>query len=1139
LITAAAGFGTAATGGAGAFAFAWVPAAIAGGSQLAMLALDELTKKSPGKAERKNSNGYAREGDRLSAQGLPIPMIFCYRQEVAANEDYHPEGGCYVEKMLLNQYIECTSGRTWLHSIYLLAAGQAPGMAYGAISEISEGRDIDDDKPQLLVNGQPLDNYNNGWSIGESQYQEIDIDFRRGVKNQPVYADFSRIYSQIINPQDLNEFGIDYKVKLTSTPTIVAAPNTNIVAATVTGKKVRKTLTNNAWNSGVFGSKQVRRNQWFQFSPVVFGARVAAGLSNNDTDQSASSIKHGFILLLASNEAQVTENGNIIPLPPIYYTTESLFVVRWTDDDQIQYEVDGVIVYTSAIAPVAPLYPDIALWSNGAGLDRVRTTKETGGLIDPSGETTISFTVDDEDRLNPYQRYIAEGGCYGVPMQILAKKDQSGADLFSATSVNNSNVSNITNGSRLYSYSDSRWSTISRVNRLDLLFRFYLYRRNKDNELNTKGMLFDIYIRPVPKQGVGWKLIARIFAKGEAPDYIYRMFSIRNLPLGNYRLKIEPLICDPGGMPIWELDDSGNTARANTGVTIFGREIVCHFEGTIAAQVESLSFDDDLYPQVSTQEQVPGTLVSINQVIEVGGRNEGVSNAGNNDNLVLPSYPNLATMRTILSDSRHLGQSVLIDPYINKGSEIPNLMAAGNAFGGSAGNVLIGEDHSAIAKVGWILRNLKKRKESGITAIAGGSITTATALDWEQNDPYLIFFIAPSAYLPDVFAHLIRTPWGGIPRNIDPDLGVDYWSLVKSRAFCKKNRYFWDDSINETTGFYERMEKGLPGSLLMPYQPDGRIGMLPDEQAAPKVVLNQDNIKNYAYDYDSKTHPYNRVQVNYRDGRMQFDRQSARHQFSEIIFETYAVWKGNERPHSVSMDYPANTRKQQTVDVVKRILRSYIIQRPTISFSTDYRTLEAAGMEIGDVMSVSHCWTAINDLGGMAKPSPGGFRICGSGNKGNAAQYRGLFYVPSAAKADDRVVNKDGAQVATILTVSTEGLATVDAVLDEGSYSIHPALLRSGVSYFEAGGALLVQSVTEIAPGLWSGAIVPGDGAFVNIDLDDSQSSLWRLSSVTIQNGICACQASKYSDRLYEDAQVGESEAAYVMTADNVETFWS
>jgi hypothetical protein len=1129
LVTATAGF---ATGGAG---FALAPALIAGGSALASLALDELMRGRKGKAERRNEQGYARGGDQPVSQGFPIPLVFCNRQDEANRSDYHPEGGCYVGKYLINQIIECHTGRTWLSSIYLISAGQAPGTNYGAIAQVSEGRERNDDRPQLLVNGQPVDNYNNGWSVGEDDYTEIDIEFRAGTATQPAYAGMERIYSQVVNVEDLGEFGIDRKTEINGSPTVISAPPLGLVNAAVNGRTVKKTSGGNSWNAGAFGSRQVRRGQWFQFSPgETIGQRVAAGLSASDTDQTQSSIRHGFLLLLGTNEAQVIENGAVIPTAPLFYAADSLFVIRWTADDTIQYELDGVVVHTSAIAPAPPLFPDIALWSAGATIDRVRTS--AGGIAGSATETALRFTVDDDERINPGQKYLVGTNCYGTPIDILAKRDQPGDDLFSAQVIPGSQGGAIAGGQEIYSYSKAAWSTIGRVNRLDLLLRFYLYRRNEDGKLSKKGMLFDLWIRPIPAQGVGWRRLCRVFVKGKSADYIYRMLSIRNLPLGNYRLKIEPLICDPGGVPIWELDDKGREVRPQTGVNLFGRSVVCYFEGTTSANVEAIGFNEDDYPQTSSQEQMPGALVSVNQVVEVGGSNEGVRNTGNSDNLPLPRYLNLATMKVSLSDSRYLGQRVNIDPYVYKGQQIPNLMAAGNAIAGSSSNSLATKTNlSAIAKVGWIVRNLRRRTEAPITGVMSGAIATGLPLNWEAGDPYLIYFIGASAYLPDIFAYLIRSEWGGIPRVIDPDLGVDYWSLVKSRQFCVANKYFWDDSLDESESLFERIERELPGSRLMPYQPDGRVGCLPDERMAPKLALNQESISDYEFDYDSRTHPYNRVQVNYRDGRMLFERQSAKHQMSEVIFETVEAFKQTSRANAIALDFPAVTRRAQAIEVASSTLKSYIFHRPTINFKTDYGTLESSDIEVGDVVSVSHCWSAVDDIGGKSIATSDGFKISCTSEKGNVAASKGKLYVPDAARIGDRLFDCGGNFVAEIVNINN-GVGTPSiSTIPDGCYLLRSGELREGVAYWGNSSAV----VTERMDGTFVGASVP-DGEIVNVEWYGQQSTLWRITAMAIADGIVSCTARRYDDRTYNNTEVANVDAArFVLTVDNQSLFFA
>jgi hypothetical protein len=878
-----------------------------GALQLGLSVLLEPKARKEVKEAKLTRSPRERGGDPVVA-GQVVPVVY-------ANRRINPYGGCYVEKHLISQWLEITQGSTKLHSLYAFSSGQAPNQDWGEIVEI--------DDYYFQINGNPKEYYKDS---------EIDIEFRAGTQNQPVFTDFRNLYSRLINPDSNNQFGLDRRTRISGNVTNTISTATNLIGVTNTPRsKLTKPPGTAGWNAGAFAAKPLRGNGFVQFSPQPDSPSgssttgvMAAGLSAQNLSTSNTAIQYGWQLNGAV--AFPAENGLQVGAP-VGYNADSLFVVRYDQVDGISYELDGVTVFNSTSIPAARLYPIFAINSINSGFDRVRT--DDGQIKFGIDTGSSSFNVEDGDRIEPWQKYLFRTSCFGEVVQIQSKTDVNNI-------VTDGALTGAGNDTAIYSYADAYYATRSRVNRIGLNFAFRLYKRDKENELKNMGILFDIFIDTQPSTGEVF--LTRVYAKAKNADTVYRQLWIRNLKLGNYRLRFVPYPCDPGGnTPIELLKE--NKFITVPGATIAGQQCQLYFDGIASAAINDLEWDQ---PQISTQESIPGRLMSVNEQVVLPAAN-----------LPKPRYRGLALMAVRLSDSAHLGDTIETSLFVSQARKIHGWIVGDRAAANGIGTVTLPAQSLAGVQPGFILRNLTTKTQGIVQSVAGNTVFSTTAMAFRAGDNVAIAFYLASNYFPDICCDFARNAFGGIPNAIDPDWEIDYPSMAESREFCRVNGYFFDDNISESIPFTQFLSRHCQASILLPHQPDGKYGMLPDVKRPIKYVFNQENSKNFKYSVDFANRPFNRVQVNWRDGEDLFSQENNKQYLRTTIAETRNLYNEQEYPYTEVLDYPSITKAAQASLVASRALKRYLYQQSAVDFEVSLS--HAMRVKSNDHISFHHC----------------------------------------------------------------------------------------------------------------------------------------------------------------------------------------
>ena len=897
------------------------------------------------------------QGGQVAPSGGVLPRIYC-------NRSINPAGGVRVGGILIHSRVETRRGTNILYQLYVIAAGQSERLGYGQLGAIST--------ELTLFNQQPRRNFND---------REIRMITRLGTRDQSVIPEFP-YYSQNITPPDYAVFGVDSRAKVGGSATSTN-PNFNTVNAIVEGSTVTKTggLLGNidAWNAGVFGQEGLQADGTFSFTAPV--GTAAAGLSTTDQDQNWTSIQFGF--LFTNNQATVMESGTArtgaIPVTP-----GSSYAVQ-IDNGQIFYLVNGGVVYTSAIVPSFPLYPDIALFTQNVQITNIAVGDggfaiegSITGTLTPTPNQGSSATSDEIlDLFTPAQDYVISisGETKRDPMFYVIDKD-SRFNQRNRTITTSPPVSGY-NGKTIYAAWFARYENTKRVDRCDFNLLFNLSARyqnsknqnDKDNgKLVTHGTLFDVWIRPVSSPiGTEVRLI-RCVVKNRTSNKTYRGFRIMNLKLGRYYYEIRPLTAIPDdqpNIPIYELTDNGygitdetdteQLPTIQTGVTLLGNTIAVQGEleqiTDLGAIRKWIGYDKKV--NVSSESGATGRINSINEIVHWSSIGKTIE-----------TYPGLALTGYRFRASERLQQAPALAALIPEGSVVPNWIGAGIASSLSTASLLNAPGHNFIAdgvQNGYWIRNLDKGIDGQITAVTASTIATSTPMQWNgnTNDRFAIYFLGSTCYLPDAFADYVRNDFGGIPDLLDPDEYIDYPSIVRSRKFCVANQYFYDDLTDQRVPFSQWAEEQARFSYLYAVRIDGRFGLTPDTQTPIDAVFNASNSRNFKLDYpDWQANVTNTIVIRFVDGREIFDQTGARHREVTVTVQTTAAYDGLVSPVVEEINARSIKDDEQAINIACLRLKSLRQNLISLSFDTSYA---AAYVQAGDIVSIQHAAIDVNE----------------------------------------------------------------------------------------------------------------------------------------------------------------------------------
>ncbi len=150
---------------------------------------------------------------------------------------------------------------------------------------------------------------------------------------------------------------------------------TSAVGVTVNGNNLTKSAATTGWNAGAVSTKALASGDGFvEFTVGDTNKHKMCGLSNGNTNQSYTDIDFalypnasGLIYIYEGGiQRQQNGNGGIFGT----YTTSTRLSVS-VENGAVKYRKDGVLLYTSALAPTYPLRVDTSLYAQGASINNV------------------------------------------------------------------------------------------------------------------------------------------------------------------------------------------------------------------------------------------------------------------------------------------------------------------------------------------------------------------------------------------------------------------------------------------------------------------------------------------------------------------------------------------------------------------------------------------------------------------------------------------------------------------------------------------------------------------------------------------------------------------------------------------------
>jgi hypothetical protein len=138
---------------------------------------------------------------------------------------------------------------------------------------------------------------------------------------------------------------------------------TNLVGVTASGNDLTKTSTAGGWNAGATSSQTFTGDGSVEFSTDENTTGKMCGLSNGSAGQNYTEIDYA-LFLGAANQVRVYENGALRGSFGTYIAGDKFKVA--VEAGVVKYYKNGVLFYTSAVAPTYPLLVDTSFNTPGA-----------------------------------------------------------------------------------------------------------------------------------------------------------------------------------------------------------------------------------------------------------------------------------------------------------------------------------------------------------------------------------------------------------------------------------------------------------------------------------------------------------------------------------------------------------------------------------------------------------------------------------------------------------------------------------------------------------------------------------------------------------------------------------------------------
>lgn len=570
-----------------------------------------------------------------------------------------------------------------------------------------------------------------------------------------------------------------------------------------------------------------------------------------------------------------------------------------------------------------------AATQNQMGLDSRATLTST------NSSSTIVLKEEDVPAFSPGDTYRHNGQTFRI-------KAKTGSSVIA------NKVINQVDKQPVYAVWDAQYTTSKRVNEIqvNLNAQYWASAQDKDKNVTTVPLanVWDIYLTPLPN-GIRTK-IARIHIKSKTRTNLRRTFSISGLTLGKYKLDIVTITSDeqPDGEQTYALKDDGvlRSYPVANGWTFTA-------EGGILEAVKP----DNQYldrTQWAAQGGAPCQITTINEIVMPQAIGQ----------IAVVGYPNMPMVGLIATASAQLQGQPNLKTLVQQGRSKMRVLGGSYIAGIASANNVLTDNTNYInrfvvpnfIRVGDICRNLDKRTESIITAIAPNQITTAQSCNWQQGDRFLVYRYGCSNYFPDIYVDTLTSFDGGLGNFIDADFFVDYQSIIESKFYCFINKFFWDGQVTEPTPWAQWATRESLASLLFPSRIGGKFALIAEHKIAdanPVALFNASNIIEGSFIEEfAERQELNTLIVSYKDG------SDAKFQTKTIVIQTQAAYNGEVSVVEESLSLDSVTNFNQAEKVGQVFLKTRLLQDRAISFKTG---LQGAYVQPGDLIYVQHLIT--------------------------------------------------------------------------------------------------------------------------------------------------------------------------------------
>lgn len=551
---------------------------------------------------------------------------------------------------------------------------------------------------------------------------------------------------------------------------------------------------------------------------------------------------------------------------------------------------------------------------------------------------TFTVSAEDFDSVSASDRYLLNG----IKFRVIDK------NIDNLTITTSHNLNNVASGAILYAYDDAKFQTTKKCTEIQINLILQLWARDKDNNLTTFGVVFDLYLDNV--------FIHRFFDSNKKESDLRRYIHLQNLTFDYHKIELVSVYGVGGGLPIMKLSDNGKVSSVGTEVYFSGKRVFVKVENAYLTLVSEATANSAISytnkPQTSSDR---GATVKVTTVNEVVYPNDlGVSAISNYQNCVVSSIKIQASNR-IQSDPQPSW-------FYEKGKVVKNIFAAGYAnFQSNGVNLydLTANFYDGNINSECIIRNLTKNRESRIVNYNSTQIVSEFSLNWSTQDAYVIFKLDASSYFPDIYCDVLSNQKYGLAKGkkIDPDLQIDYVRIAKARKFCVANNFFWDGIITPGINFRKWASEESMSSLLFPSEIGNVFGLIAED--GNQEIVGEFNTSNiigeFVEEYAEKQN-LNTVLVTYTDGT------DIRLKKTTITVRTTEVDLGYIDIVEESIELIEVSNFNQALRVGQVYLKTRLLQEKAVSFST---FMTAFFMSPGDLIIVQHATTDIDsEVGG-------------------------------------------------------------------------------------------------------------------------------------------------------------------------------